>query len=176
VDRRTAQIKTGILEVMTMRTATWAATLSLALATFLAPAAQAQDRVQAGVLACNVAGGIGVIIGSQKAVSCTFSPAGGRPAEHYYGEITKFGLDIGATTGGRMVWTVFAPTRGFEPGGLAGSYAGASGEATIAAGLGANVLVGGSHRTIALQPVSVSGQTGLNLAVGVAQLNLRPAP
>ena len=158
-----------------MRTATWGAALSLALATLLAPAAQAQDRVQAGVLACNVAGGIGVIIGSRKEVSCTYSPAGGGRPEYYYGAISKFGLDIGATSGGRMVWTVFAPTRGFAPGGLAGNYAGATGEATIAAGLGANVLVGGSNRTVALQPISVSGQTGLNLAVGVAALNLRLA-
>jgi hypothetical protein len=37
------------------------------------------------------------------------------------------------------------------------------------------VLVGGSDRTVALQPVSVTGQTGLNLAVGVAELILRPA-
>ena len=157
-----------------MRIAIWAATLSLALATFFAPAAQAQSAVQVGVLACDVSGGIGAIIGSRKSVRCRYTPAGGGPEDYYYGAITKFGLDIGVTTGGRMVWTVFAPTRGFEPGGLAGSYAGASGEATIAAGLGANVLVGGSNRTIALQPLSFSGQTGLNLAVGVAELNLRP--
>jgi len=158
-----------------MRTATWTTAAVLALATLLAPGAQAQDRVQVGVLDCNVSGGIGVIIGSRKTVSCRFSPApGSGPQEIYYGTITKFGLDIGATTAGRMVWTVFAPTRGFAPGGLAGSYAGATGEATIAAGLGANVLVGGSHRTIALQPLSISGQTGLNLAVGVAELKLQP--
>jgi hypothetical protein len=73
-----------------------------------------------------------------------------------------------------MVWGVFTETnRG--PGFLAGDYVGASGEATIAAGLGANVLIGGSNRTVALQPVSVSGQVGLNLAVGVADLRLRPA-
>ena len=157
-----------------MRTAIWATALSLALVPFVAPGAQAQGRVQVGVLACNVAGGIGAIIGSQKAVSCSYTPSPGGPSEIYTGTITKLGLDIGATSGGQMVWSVFAPSSGFGPGALAGSYAGATGEATIAAGLGANVLVGGSHRTVALQPLSVTGQTGLNLAVGVAELNLRP--
>jgi Protein of unknown function (DUF992) len=57
----------------------------------------------------------------------------------------------------------------------AGNYGGASAEATVGAGLGANVLVGGSDRTIALQPLSVQGQTGLNVAAGVTELILRPA-
>jgi len=61
-----------------------------------------------------------------------------------------------------------------SPGFLAGDYVSASGEATLIAGLGANVLVGGSNRTIALQPLSVSGQIGLNLAVGVSELRLGP--
>jgi Protein of unknown function (DUF992) len=96
------------------------------------------------------------------------------PREVYVGVISKFGLDIGATTGGQMVWIVYAPTtRVF--GALAGVYSGASAEATVALGLGANVLVGGSDRTVALQPLSVTGQAGLNLAVGVASLELRPA-
>ena len=87
--------------------------------------------------------------------------------------IRKFGLDLGATTGGQMVWSVYAATTG-RVAALAGSYAGATAEATIGAGLGANVLVGGSDRTIALQPVSIQGQTGLNVAAGVADLELQP--
>ena len=90
------------------------------------------------------------------------------------GSITKFGLDLGATAGGEMVWAVFAPTnRKF--GALAGDYGGATAEATVGVGLGANVLVGGSDRTVALQPVSVQGQAGLNVAAGVTDLRLRPA-
>ncbi len=73
-----------------------------------------------------------------------------------------------------MVWAVFTGTGGFGPGFLAGDYVGATAEATVAAGLGANVLIGGSGRTIALQPLSVSSQVGLNLAVGVANLRLQP--
>jgi hypothetical protein len=135
--------------------------------------AQAQ-RIRTGILNCDVSAGIGLIIGSQRQVNCLFTPDTPGPQEGYYGTITKFGLDIGATAGGSMVWGVYADTsRGY--GFLAGDYAGASGEATVAVGLGANVLVGGSNRTVALQPVSVTGQVGLNLALGVANLSIRPA-
>jgi Protein of unknown function (DUF992) len=85
--------------------------------------------------------------------------------------ITKFGLDLGLTRSGVMVWAVFSNTVA-GPGFLAGDYFGASGEATVGAGVGANVLLGGSNRTVALQPISLSGQTGLNLAIAVAALQL----
>lgn len=134
----------------------------------------AAQRAKSGVLTCDVSGGIGMIIGSQKSVQCLFAPDQPGPQEVYVGTITKFGLDIGATAGGQMVWAVFNETTG-PRGTLAGDYVGASGEASIAAGLGANVLVGGSNRTVALQPLSVQGQVGLNLALGVAELRLRPA-
>ena len=136
-------------------------------------AAQAQ-RVRAGVLNCDISGGLGLIIGSQRTVNCLFTPDIPGPQEGYFGTITKFGLDLGATVAGSLVWAVYADTtRGL--GFLAGDYAGASGEATVAVGLGANVLVGGSNRTVALQPLSVQGQVGLNVAVGVANLSLRPS-
>lgn len=136
--------------------------------------AQAPDRTKAGTLTCDISGGIGMIIASKKEVTCMFTPSAPGPREVYVGSISKFGLDIGATTGGEMVWAVFAPsTRKF--GALAGHYGGASAEATVGAGVGANVLVGGSNRTVTLQPLSVQGQTGLNLAVGVAGLDLHPA-
>jgi hypothetical protein len=148
--------------------------LTLAAVSLSAATAQAQ-RVRAGVLNCDISGGIGLIIGSQRTVNCLFTPdIPGPPQEGYFGTITKFGLDLGATVGGAMVWAVYADTsRGF--GFLAGDYAGASGEATVAVGLGANVLIGGSNRTVALQPLSVQGQVGLNIAVGVANLSLRPS-
>ena len=148
--------------------------VALALAVASADPAAAQ-RIKAGVLSCDVSAGIGLIIGSQKSVQCVYTPDMPGPQEAYVGAMTKFGLDIGITAGGVMVWAVFSGTSGYGPGFLAGDYIGASGEATIAAGLGANVLIGGSNRTIALQPVSVSGQVGLNLALGVADLSLRPA-
>jgi hypothetical protein len=136
--------------------------------------AQAVERTKVGTLTCDISGGIGLIVTSKKDVTCMFTPSQPGPREVYTGSITKFGLDVGATAGGEMVWAVYAPTnRRF--GALAGHYGGASAEATVGAGVGANVLIGGSNRTVTLQPVSVQGQAGLNLAVGVAGLELRPA-
>ena len=150
--------------------------LALALAAALPAASSAQgvERTKVGTLSCDISAGIGVIIASKKSVTCMFTPSQPGPREVYTGSISKFGLDIGATAGGEMVWAVYAPTtRRF--GALAGNYSGVSGEATVGAGLGANVLVGGSNRTVALQPVSIQGQAGVNLAVGVADLELHPA-
>ena len=149
------------------RTVITAAALALALA----GTAQAQERVQAGSLTCDVSAGIGLIIGSQRNVSCTFTPSQPGPIEYYTGTISKLGVDIGVTTGGVMVWAVWAPTN-HPAGALAGSYAGAAAEASVIAGLGANALIGGNNRTIALQPFSIQGQVGLNIAAGVAGLNL----
>jgi Protein of unknown function (DUF992) len=152
-----------------VRTFITAAALVLAA---LSGSAQAQERVQAGQLTCDVSAGIGLIIGSQRNVSCTFTPATPGPIEYYTGTISKLGVDIGVTTGGVMVWLVWSPTN--RPvGGLTGNYVGASAEASVIAGLGANALIGGSNRTVALQPLSVQGQVGLNIAAGVAGLDLR---
>lgn len=137
--------------------------------------ALAQANVQVGTLTCNVAGGWGFVFGSSKAVRCTFARAGGRP-EHYAGTINKFGVDIGYTQGGVLVWGVFAPSESLAPGALSGNYVGATGSATVGVGAGANVLVGGSNRTISLQPVSVEGNTGLNVAAGIASITLRYQP
>lgn len=138
------------------------------------PASAQANRTKVGTLSCDISGGIGLIITSKKDLTCMFTPSQPGPREVYVGSITKFGLDLGATAGGEMVWAVYAPTsRKF--GALAGNYGGATAEATVGAGLGANVLVGGSDRTVALQPVSVQGQAGLNVAAGVAELRLRPA-
>lgn len=137
--------------------------------------AAAQARAQIGTLDCDVSGGIGMIIASNKEVTCIFTPSAGGRTEAYVGNISKFGLDVGATSGGRMVWAVHAAFEGPRAGALSGTYTGASAEATIGAGLGANVLVGGSNRSVALQPLSVQEQAGLNVAAGVTQLELRAA-
>jgi Protein of unknown function (DUF992) len=137
--------------------------------------ANAQGGVQIGTLTCHVAGGWGFVFGSSKAVRCTFSRAGGRP-EHYAGSIRKFGVDIGYTQGGVLVWGVFAPSSNLAPGALSGNYVGATGSATVGVGAGANVLVGGSNRTISLQPLSIEGNTGLNVAAGIGSISLRYQP
>jgi hypothetical protein len=157
-----------------MRKAVFLAVCSFAVASVGGPAFA--QRVKAGTLDCDISAGMGLILGSRKEVRCHFTPSRRGHGEFYVGSISKFGLDVGATAGGRMVWAVYAPTSLRRRGALAGTYTGASGEATVGAGLGANVLVGGNNRTIALQPVSIQAQAGLNVAVGVAGLSLAPAP
>ena len=138
----------------------------------MASAADAKSGVKIGMLSCGVEGGVGFIIGSSKAVDCVYQPAsgGGRP-EHYSGSIGKLGLDIGVTQQTVLAWAVFAPGK-TNKGALKGSYTGASAEATVGVGLGANVLVGGFKKGINLQPVSVQAQTGLNIAAGIGSLKL----
>jgi len=142
-------------------------------AAVIIPANAQSQRVQVGTLACSISAGVGLIVASQRNVSCNFQPDGG-PPEAYTGTMTRVGVDVGFTTGGAMVWGVFAGTNRYA-GMLSGTYAGATAEATVAAGLGANVLVGGSNHSVALQPLSVQGQVGLNVAAGVGALELHLA-
>jgi hypothetical protein len=129
--------------------------------------------VQVGQLSCSVSSGVGMIVGSQRNVSCNFKPDNG-PPEAYTGTMTKIGLDVGFTTGSAIIWTVFAGTNRYV-GMLSGTYTGAQAEATVGAGVGANALIGGSNRSVALQPLSVQGQTGLNVAAGIGSLELHLA-
>ena len=147
---------------------------SVGLASALATPAAAQSGVNVGNLSCSVSSGWGFVFGSSKGLNCTFAGAGGR-YEYYAGNIAKFGVDIGYTQGGVLIWTVIAPTANLAPGALAGSYAGATASATVGVGVGANALIGGSGNTIALQPLSISGNTGLNVAGGIGAINLTPA-
>jgi len=136
--------------------------------------ADAQPRqIQVGTLTCSMSASIGLIVGSQKNVNCVLKGQPGEPEEVYSGTMTTVGLDIGVTSGGVIVWTVFADTNHYA-GMLAGTYTGATAEVSVAAGLGANVLVGGSNRTVALQPLSLQGQVGLDIAAGIGQLELHP--
>jgi len=132
---------------------------------------QAKSGVKVGMLSCTIHGGVGYIIGSSKKIDCAYQPAGGGRVEHYRGRIGKLGVDIGVTGQTAVAWVVFAPGK-IKKGALKGDYAGATAEATVIAGLGANVLIGGFRKTINLQPVSVQAQTGLNVAAGIADLHL----
>lgn len=140
----------------------------------LAAPAQAAG-VNAGVLTCNVASGFGFIFGSTRALNCTYS-AGANRVEHYTGSISKFGVDIGYVQSAVMVWAVVAPTVNLAPGALAGNFVGATASATAGVGVGANVLVGGSGSSISLQPVSIEGNTGLNVAAGIGAITLTYVP
>ncbi len=151
---------------------TLATTLVLAPGVF-AQAGTAQDKgeVKAGFLSCNVASGWGIIFGSSRDLDCTYSPTSGEP-ERYKGEINKFGADIGYVHSAVILWAVLAPSTTIGKGALAGHYAGATAGATVGLGVGANVLVGGMHSSISLQPVSIEAGNGLNVAAGVATMNL----
>jgi Protein of unknown function (DUF992) len=148
--------------------------LGLALAAALvAPAiAQQSGGTKIGLLTCKSSAALGLIIGSHQKIRCSFAPDNG-PPENYEGHINRLGLDLGIKGGGVMTWAVFAPVNGYHHGALAGTYVGGSGSASLGVGVGANALVGGSHRSVALQPLSVEGNVGVNLALGVAGLTLR---
>ncbi|MGH6931316.1 MAG: DUF992 domain-containing protein [Dongiaceae bacterium] len=130
-------------------------------------------KIVAGTLTCKGKGSIGLIIGSKETLTCTYMPAGNTPAQSYTATITTIGLDIGVKGASTMVWTVLSSTTDLPGEVLAGKYAGVSAEASIGVGGGANVLVGGSKDAVVLQPLSVQGQVGLNLAVGVSGLSLK---
>ncbi len=127
--------------------------------------------VRAGYLTCHVAAGWGFIFGSSRKLDCSYALQPGY-TEYYLGSITKFGADIGYLQSGVIIWAVVAPTTNLGQGALAGHYGGATASAAVGVGAGANVLVGGFNSSIALQPVSIEGQNGLNVAAGVAAMNL----
>jgi hypothetical protein len=158
--------------------------VAMAMATgfFFAPMlAQAQQQVPnnivpqrqnaAGTLTCDISAGLGLIVGSSRTMVCTFVPTSGRP-ELYDGTIRRFGLDLGVTAGTQLVWAVLSTDDSRRPGSLTGEYLGGTADASLGVGAGASLLVGGSNRGIALQPLSVQTQAGVNVAAGVSQLLL----
>jgi uncharacterized protein DUF992 len=158
---------------MTIRALLSTAALASCLALGQMAAAQAApENVKIGQLRCEVSAGLGLIITSSKEMRCRYTGPRGF-TENYYGTIRKFGLDVGQTNRGVLAWDVLAPTLGPRRGALAGDYAGVDASATIGAGAGANVLVGGADRSFTLQPLSLEAQSGLALAAGVASLTLR---
>ena len=129
------------------------------------------DGVTAGTLSCHVSPGWGYLIASSRELHCDFHPTDG-PPQHYRGTVSKFGLDLGYTTGGELVWEVVAPDTDVAPGALAGQYAGATASITAGVGFGANALIGGIEHSVTLQPLSMEGNTGLNLAAGLGAIEL----
>jgi hypothetical protein len=143
---------------------------------FVSPAsAQTQPGTNVGTLTCKMGPSVGLILGSRQKMACQFVPNGRSASELYVGVMNSIGLDIGNTAGGAMAWGVFAPTTGPKPGALAGTYVGASGAIGVGVGVGANLLFGGTGRSIALQPLSVEGSVGINLSLGVSGLTLASA-
>lgn len=149
-------------------------TAALVFAPLICASAHAQSSIEIGTLTCIGGEGVGLILGSQKSYRCRFTGTGGQHRETYEATITKIGLDVGVTGTSTMVWTVLAASPQHRDGVLGGSYAGAAADVSVGIGGGGKVLVGGSDKSITLQPLSVQGQVGLNLAVGVAGMTLRP--
>lgn len=139
------------------------------------PSAASPAGIKIGVLSCNVESGWGYIVGSSKTVHCIYHPHHGDD-DRYTGSISDLGVDIGYTSSATLVWDVIAPTSDMHAGALQGDYAGASASATLAAGIGANVLLGGFDKSVALQPVSLESSSGLDISGGIGELSLRAAP
>jgi len=137
--------------------------------------ALADSGVKVGVLTCNVDNGWGFVFGSSHALKCDYSPKSGH-SEHYIGNVSKFGVDIGYVESAVILWAVVAPSSNLAPGALAGDYAGVTGGATVGVGAAANVLLGGFNKSVSLQPLSIEGNTGLNVAAGIASITLEYQP
>jgi len=127
--------------------------------------------VRVGVLQCKLGVGVGLLVVENQTIDCTFTPSSG-PQEYYGGQITKVGLQVGITAGTLVTWGVIAATNDYTPGSLAGAYGGATAEASAILGVGANALWGGSDQSLALQPISVQGQVGVDIGLGLSGLTL----
>jgi Protein of unknown function (DUF992) len=150
--------------------------LALLSAFSLPAAAQSPNWTQVGSLMCTVTPSVGFIFVGHQPMQCTYTSAlAPAPPQYYDGAINTVGLDIGVSAGSVLGCGVFAPTSGLAPGALAGEYVGATGDLGLGIGAGANVLVGGSVRTFALQPLSLQGSIAVNVVLGVSSLKLRPA-
>jgi ABC-type amino acid transport substrate-binding protein len=138
--------------------------------------AQAPAWTQTGMLTCKLNPSIGFIIVGHQSMECRFVPSTPSPPQFYDGALNTVGIDIGIVGGGALAWGVLAPTAGVPAGALAGTYVGASGDVALGLGVGANVMVGGSNRSFALQPLSVEGSLALNVTLGLSALQLRWVP
>ena len=150
-------------------------TFTIAIAALVAPiaSADAAPPVRAGILQCQGGQNVGFVVGSVTSLECVFQSEGRRP-EPYIATVRRIGLDLGITAQTQFSWAVNAPNNRLGYGELAGTYGGVGANASVGIGGGGNFLVGGPANAYALQPISVQGQTGLNVAAGVANIELEP--
>ena len=134
--------------------------------------AHAASGIKVGVLTCSESPSTGFIIGSSADLNCRFDPSVGR-RQLYSGHVSKLGLDIGHLKGGTLTWAVFAPASNLKPGVLQGTYGGLTAGVALGAGIGANAMIGGLDRSIELQPLSVEGLSGAEIAAGVGSIDLK---
>ena len=138
--------------------------------------AQSPNWVKVGGLGCTMSPTIGLLVVSEQKLNCKFTPDGPYPPENYSGTMGTIGIDVGVIGGGLLAWAVYMPTQGPPQGLLAGTYGGASGSIALGVGAGANVLLGGSGRSVMLQPISVEGSVGIDITLGVSALTLQWIP
>ncbi len=155
--------------IETRRGISIAAVLAMLALAHSAPATAQPITPPGGQLKCDVSGGLSYIIGSSRALNCVYQP-NGFPPEFYQGRINKIGIDVGFQRGGVIVWAVLSPGLTNGPGSLSGNYVGLSADASAIVGAGANALIGGNK--VVLQPLSVSGNIGINLAAGIGDISL----
>ena len=150
-------------------------TLGIAVASLVASvaAANALPPVRAGILQCAGGQNVGFVVGSVTSLECVFQSEGRRP-EPYIATVRRYGVDLGFTEQTKFSWAVNAPAGRVGRGDLTGNYGGVGANASVGLGGGGNFLVGGPQNSYALQPISVQGQTGLNVAAGVADIELAP--
>jgi hypothetical protein len=173
--QRCSEAYQGTIMLRNNRAKTFLLFASSAVAALLAaaPASAQGNSIRQGVLTCRTSASVGLIVGSRQRLRCQFKSETGR-IQNYVGTIGRLGLDLGVTAGGVMAWVVLASTPTIPSGALAGEFVGASGDISVGVGVGANLLVGGTRKSVSLQPLSVEGQVGVNLALGVARMRLAP--
>jgi hypothetical protein len=159
--------------MMTNRITLTLATAAVTAATWFALPAQAANGVEVGVLKCSEQEGWGLILGGSQALNCRFDPNNGRPSEWYTGHVSKLGLDIGHTKGGTITWAVIAPASNLDPGALQGTYGGLTASLAVGSGAGASAMIGGFDRAIQLQPLSIEGLHGTEVAAGLGAIDLK---
>src|ERR1700712_4375666 len=150
-------------------------TLTIALTALAASvaSANAMPPERAGILQCQGGQNVGFVVGSVTSLECVFQSEGHRP-EPYIATVRRYGLDLGITAQTQLAWAVNAPNGRLSRGDLSGNYGGVGANASVGVGGGGNFLVGGPANSYALQPLSVQGQTGLNVAAGIADIRLEP--
>lgn len=149
--------------------------LTLVTLSLAAAPAGAGPALRYGVLSCDISAGVGLIFTEKQTMTCLYTPDDGSAPEQYVGSIQEFGIELGTTSGGHLTWAVVAVAlhKGVPRGALAGTYIGASANASLGAGFGANDLSGGFNKAYVLQPYSLQTQTGVNLAAGIAKVTLK---
>ena len=74
----------------------------------------------------------------------------------------------------KFAFTVIAASSEVGKGALAGKYIGAKASATIGVGLGAAALVGGSDKSIGLNPLALEANQGFGISGGIGFLYIEP--